>query len=44
METIMIRDPNSGGVRLDALGISGKDGGLITIALNVPSGKYKFSN
>jgi len=26
---------------LDALGISGKDGGLITIALNVPSGKYK---
>lgn len=26
---------------LDALGIDGKDGGLITIALNVPSGKYK---
>ena len=26
---------------LDALGISGKDGGLITIALNVPSAKYK---
>jgi len=26
---------------LDALGINGRDGGLITIALNVPSGKYK---
>ncbi len=26
---------------LDALGIDGKDGSLITIALNVPSGKYK---
>jgi aspartate carbamoyltransferase regulatory subunit len=26
---------------LDALRINGKDGGLITIALNVPSGKYK---
>ena len=26
---------------LDALGINGKDGALITIALNVPSGKYK---
>ena len=26
---------------LNALGIDGKDGGLITIALNVPSGKYK---
>lgn len=26
---------------LDALGIDGLDGGLITIALNVPSGKFK---
>lgn len=26
---------------LNALGINGKDGSLITIALNVPSGKYK---
>ena len=26
---------------LDALGIDGKDGSLITIALNVPSGKFK---
>jgi len=26
---------------LSALGIEGKDGSLITIALNVPSGKYK---
>jgi len=26
---------------LDALGIDGRDGDLITIALNVPSGKYK---
>ena len=26
---------------LDALGIDGKDGSVITIALNVPSGKYK---
>ena len=26
---------------LDALGIDGGDGGLITIALNVPSGKFK---
>lgn len=26
---------------LDALGISGADGSLITIALNVPSGKFK---
>ncbi|MDI1495547.1 MAG: aspartate carbamoyltransferase regulatory subunit [Cenarchaeum symbiont of Oopsacas minuta] len=25
---------------LSALGIDGKDGGLVTIALNVPSGKY----
>ncbi len=26
---------------LNALGIDGKDGGLVTIALNVPSGKFK---
>lgn len=26
---------------LDALGIDGKDGSVITVALNVPSGKYK---
>ena len=26
---------------LNALGINGKDGSLITIALNVPSGKFK---
>lgn len=26
---------------LDALGIDGKDGSLVTIALNVPSGKFK---
>jgi len=26
---------------LSALGIEGKDGSLITIALNVPSGKYR---
>ena len=25
---------------LSAMGIDGKDGGLVTIALNVPSGKY----
>lgn len=26
---------------LNALGVDGKDGGLVTIALNVPSGKFK---
>jgi len=29
------------GLKVDALEIDGKDGSLITIALNVPSGKYK---
>ena len=34
-------DEGKGHQVLDALGIDGKDGSLITIALNVPSGKFK---